>query len=437
MKEKRNVLIFSGATYPAIQICECLKFSPIFHVIMAASYPNHSEFICDDSVVDLPFVTDTEFVGRFQQLILDRKIEFVIPTDDTIALVLMKHQAELPAVIVCSPYETAKLCRYKSLTYQVLAEMPFTPRVYEKSELDAIADYPIFIKPDNSQGSRGAMLVNNRRDFDYVRSLDDMIICEYLPGEEFTVDCFTDRFGKLLFCNPRLRERLMNGITARGCNVPCTEEFSEVINDINEAIQFRGYWFAQLKRDCNGKLKLLELCTRFAGSFGISKARGVNLPLLALCDFAQMPTEVMANDYTVVCDKTYFERYRLEISFQRIYIDYDDTVTYNDGKAVNPYVIAFLYQCLAKGLVVCLLTRHEATFGERVDESMERLGISSHLFQKVFSLSWNEKKTDVMDTKEKSIFIDNSFTERKAVHDVMGIPVFDVSNLDCLFDWRA
>jgi hypothetical protein len=39
--------------------------------------------------------------------------------------------------------------------------------------------------------------------------------------------------------------------------------------------------------------------------------------------------------------------------------------------------------------------------------------------------------------KEKNaIFIDDSFAERKKVHDVLGIPVYDVDMVESLIDWR-
>jgi len=228
----------------------------------------------------------------------------------------------------------------------------------------------------------------------------------------------------------------MNGITARGHNIALTPEFKDVIESLNSRIQFRGYWFAQLKRDKFGKLKLLEICTRFAGSFAISKGKGVNLPLLALCDFSGLDTAVVQNDYVVECDKTYIDRYKLGLSYQHVYVDYDDTITFKGGIAVNPYVIAYLYQCKNRKIKISLITRHEDTFRERIEDSFSRLSISKDLFDEIIELKWNENKSDYIADRSNSIFIDNSFKERKEVHDRCGIPVFDVSNVDSLFDWR-
>lgn len=434
---KKNVLVFPSATYPAMQIIDCLKNSPRFHVIAGASYPNHAELVCDDSLINLPYLNNEKFLDALNQLIRERNIEYIIPTDDTACLVLAENKDKIPAVIICSPYETTLLCRYKSLTYKALAGEKYVPFTYTMEDIEKGIPYPVFIKPDNSQGSRGARLIGDRKELEQIENLEDYVICEYLPGEEYTVDCFTNKDRELIFCNPRVRSRIMNGITARGENVPLTDEFKEVIGSINEKIAFRGYWFAQLRRDVNGNLKLLEVCTRFAGSFAISKGLGANLPLLALCDFSGLPANTIVNDYTVVCDKTYVDRYLLKgFTYDHVYIDYDDTVTFQEGKAINPYIIAYLYQCRAKGIKISLVTRHFDTFGETLEDSFKRLKISGDLFDEIIELGWNGNKTDAITDATNSIFIDNSFKERKEIHDQYGIPVFDVCNVDCLFDWR-
>jgi len=436
MEMKKNVLIFPSATYPAMQIIDCLKNNPRFHVIAGASYPNHAEFVCEDSIIDIPHMNAANFLESFIALIKERNIEYVIPTDESIALFLKETEDKIPAVVVCSPYETTRLCRHKKLTYRFLRNESFCPITYEADEIESIRDFPVFIKPDSSQGSKGAMTIYSLKELLKVDDLDRMVICEYLPGEEYTIDCFTDKEGKLIFCNPRIRARLMNGITARGSNIELTPEFERVMTRLNSCIEFRGYWYAQLRRDRNGDLKLLEISTRFAGSFAISKGKGVNLPLLALCDFSGLPTEVVSNDYIVECDKTYIDRYRLHMSYTHLYVDFDDTVTSREGSAVNPYVIAYLYQCKAKNIKITLITRHAETFGEPLSDSLKRLSISEQLFDEIKELSWEDHKYSAIKEADGAIFLDNSFKERKEVHDHLNIPVFDISNIDCLFDWR-
>jgi hypothetical protein len=98
------------------------------------------------------------------------------------------------------------------------------------------------------QGSKGALLVKNEHEFNNTFVNDgSILIMENLPGNEYTVDCFTDRHGDLLFCQPRERIRILNGISVNSKAVEIPEVF-EIAKEINGKMSFRGVWFFQLKK---------------------------------------------------------------------------------------------------------------------------------------------------------------------------------------------
>lgn len=427
-------MIFSGGAYPGIEIYYALKDSVVFHPIMASSYADHSSFVTEDYMENLPFTYEEDFAEKLNKILVARDVEFIIPTHDTIAMVLMENAENLAATIVCSPKETAELCRFKSKTYKKLEGCTFVPTLYKKVSNDV--DFPLFAKPDDGQGSVGAQMVNDNNELKAVFDDGKKVICEYLPGDEYTIDCFTNKNGELLFINPRKRARIQYGISARAESVDNQAPFIKIAEIVNSKIQFRGYWFIQLKEDKNGNLKLLELCTRFSGTFNHSQGYGVNLPLLAVSDFAGMNVSVTKNTYKVTTDKSFVDRYILDYEYNRVYVDYDDTITSKKGKSVNPFVMAYLYQCKNEGKEVILLTRHSVSDGSILSDDMERLGLSSSLFDKIIELTWNDEKTNYIDNKKPSIFIDNSFAERRKVFEKLDIPVFDVTHVACLFDWR-
>ena len=430
----RNVMIFSGGAYPGIEVYYALKDSVIFHPIMASSYSDHSSFVTEDYIENMPFTYEDDFAEKLNKILVARDVEFIIPTHDTIAMVLMENAEKLSATVVCSPRETAELCRFKSKTYEKLEGYSFVPTLYKEVNNDIT--FPLFAKPDDGQGSVGAQKVNNFNELEKVLNDKNKVVCEYLPGDEYTIDCFTNKNGELVFINPRKRARIQYGISARAESVENETPFIEIAEAVNSKIRFRGYWFIQLKEDKGGNLKLLELCTRFSGTFNHSQGYGVNLPLLAVSDFSGMNVSITKNKYKVTTDKSFVDRYIIDYKYNRIYIDYDDTITSNNGKTVNPFVIAYLYQCKNDGKEIILLTRHSVSEGSLLSEDMERLGLSSFLFNKIVELTWNDEKTTFMDNEKTSIFIDNSFTERKNVFEKLNIPVFDVAHVACLFDWR-
>ncbi|MFR3763073.1 MAG: ATP-grasp domain-containing protein [[Clostridium] symbiosum] len=426
---KKNVLVFSGGSYPAIQIYYCLKDSLRFNPIAASSYEDHSQFVFRDSICTLPFIQEPNFIHSLNLLIDEKNISFIIPTHDTIALYLMEHKNKINAIIVCSPFETALLCRYKSKTYKQLQKYHFIPKLYDLHT--ATNDFPVFIKPDIGQGSQDCSIVYNRTELKQkLVNKESQIICEYLPGDEITIDCFTNRHKKLIFANARSRERILNGISARSRNIPLSEELRNIVDSINQEICFRGYWFVQLKRDRKGEFKLLEISTRFAGTFGLSKSLDVNLPLLALCDFSDMDVSITPNKYEIVSDKTYIDRYKINFSYQRVYIDFDDTIVHN-RKLFNTMIMAFLYQCLNKEIELILITKHAFD----IRETMKRIHLSSEIFSQIIVVPENTYKYQYMDTKIESIFIDNAYEERQKVKQYLNMNTFDSCNVDCLLDW--
>lgn len=424
---RTNVMIFGGGGYNAIQIYFSLKHSLRFHPIMAGSYDNHSTYISNDAIIDLPFTREDNFVEKLNQCIEENQIKFVIPTHDSAALTLMENQEAIHAVVVCSCVETTRLCRYKSLTYEALKGLDFVPDVYT---YDAPV-FPLFAKDDVGQGGRNTHIVRTQDELEKLKMDSiDYILCEYLPGREVTMDCFTDRYGKLRFCQPRYRERLMNGITARTSNADMTEELRHIAEDVSERIRFRGYWFIQCKEDKGGKWKLMEISTRFSGTFDLSKSMDVNLPLLALCDFSDMDVDFLPNKCRVSLDKTYIDRYKIDFPYQRVYLDFDDTLVFQREK-YNTEAMRFVYQCLNKGIKIVLITKHAYD----IHETMKELRLSEDIFDEIIEVPLERSKWEFMDHDIPSILIDNAYSERKQVKEKLGMPAFDVSNFDCLIDW--
>lgn len=424
---KTNVMIFGGGGYAAVQVYFALKHSLRFHPIMAGSYDNHATYISNDAIIDLPFTYEENFIEKLNECIDKHDIKFIIPSHDSGALSLVENQDQIHATVICSCLETTKLCRFKSLTYKALEGLDFIPETYDYDN----PVFPLFAKDDEGQGGRNTHKISSREELDKLKEDKiEYVLCEYLPGRELTIDCFTDRHGKLRFAQPRYRERLMNGITARTSNAAMTDEIQQIVDSISERIRFRGFWFIQCKEDVNGKLKLMEISTRFAGTFGLSRNMDVNLPLLALCDFSNMEIDIAPNTCGISLDKSYIDRYKIDYPYQRAYLDFDDTLVFHREK-YNTEAMRFVYQCLNKGIKIVLITKHAYD----IHETMKNIRLSETLFDEIIEVPLNEDKCDYMDNDIPSIFIDNAYAERKKVKEKLRMPTFDVSNFECLIDW--
>jgi hypothetical protein len=427
-RKKIGVLVFPAGEINSIELHAALATCVNIKLLGASSIDRHGEYVFKNYISGIPLITEPEFIDKFNHVIEDNKIDVIFPTHDTVAEFLTLNHKNIKAKIIAADYKTSRICRDKKLTYDLFQDQNFCPAVYQKPVL-----FPLFMKPRKGQGSVGAKKIQSEDDIFSITNWSDYVICEYLPGEELTVDCLTDKDGILRAVLPRTRRRIFAGVSVSGQDEAPTEEIEYIASTINERLSFLGLWFFQIKKAKNGQYKLLEISTRCAGTMCVSRARGVNLPLLSVYTAMGYDIEVFENPYKLTVDRTLISRYKIDYFYDRVYIDLDDTIII-DGKVCLP-VIYFLYQCRNNDKYIILLTRHETDHDETVVETLKHYCIPAELFSKILVLGIPEKKEDIIEPVN-AIFIDNSFAERKLVHHRHNIPVFDVDGIEVLLDWR-
>lgn len=425
---KKNVLIFPCSGINAINVYDSLRYNLHFNIYGAGgildhsyySYPKDKIYISNDL-----YVNNDNFINEFNTLIKKWHIDFIIPTHDTIAKFLMENKNNIQSTIVSSSYETTLIAENKQIMYEKLKSSNYLPKIFMK---DDVIDYPVFLKPFIGAGGKGTKIVNNYHELESeLEKNPNLVICEYLPGEEYTIDCFTNRKGELLFIGPRTRERITNGVTYLSKRIELSDEIKNIAEDLNKKFSFRGSWFFQLKKDKNGYLKFMEFSIRPAGTMTFYRQLGINFSLLSLFDFMDYDVEMLFNNLNLTLDRGVETLYELDYQYDTIYLDYDDTIIIDDK--VNSDILKLIYQSHNKGIKVILLSKH---LGD-LEESMRTHFLSKNIFDEIIIIKDNQNK-DKYITNMKSIFIDNYFPERKRVYEKYHIPVFDVDAITCLLD---
>lgn len=426
---KTNVLIFPAGEINSVELHDALSHNVNIEVFGCSSQDRHGGYVFKNYRSGIPNIADNDFIQKFNDLIEEWSIHFIFPTHDTVALYLAEHKDEIHARTIVAPLHTAEVCRDKQKTYSLFKDCNFCPTQY--TDFNSL---PVFIKPRDGQGAKGAKLIKSIEDIPGEIELEDYVISEYLPGIEMTVDCLTDDKGKLCACLPRIRNRLLAGVCVAGESVQASSEILKIAETINDRLSMLGLWYFQIKQSSNGTYKLLEVSTRCAGTMCLSRARGVNLPLLSVYAAQGKNISVFENPFTVTMDRTLISRYLINYDYETVYIDYDDTIVENEIVCLP--VIQYLYQCRNQGKRIVLISRHEEDHDDSLEESLDKHAISKMLFDEIIKLSFDQNKDDFIKPM-KAIFIDNSYAERKKVHDKYGIPVFDVEGIEVLADWRC
>lgn len=428
---KKNILIFPAGTEIALEIFNALKYSKFVNVFGGTSLEDHSVYMYKRLVKGFPYYNEPGFIEYLNEVIKKYSIDFVYPANDAVQYFLMQHESEIITPVVSACYRTVKICRSKKCTYKFLTEKgagEFIPKYFEK--ISDIDHYPVFVKPEVGQGSVGAELIKDKQQLE-IRIMNDekIIICEYLEGDEYTVDCFTDRNGKLRVVSMRNRARIRLGISVHSEILKLDKKVQKIAEAINNVLEFQGAWFFQLKKDWEGAYKLLEVSPRIPGTMGVSRNRGINFPLLTLYNLWGYDIDIIINTYDISVDRAFINRYNIQIEYDTVYVDFDDTLVI-DNK-VNVSLLAFLYQVVGQGKKVILITKHI----ENIYRSLDKYRISECLFSQIISIKKEDKKKKYI-SDEKAIFIDDSFAERKSIYNEINIPVFDLDMVESLIDWR-
>lgn len=425
-----NVLIFPAGSENAINAYKALCKNLHFQVYGASGKDDYARAIYPKDRLRVStdyYISNPSFVESINKLIAEWDIKFIIPTHDVIVKALLEKQHDITATIVSSPLETAVIAEDKAKMYQTVFDADYCPTIFTNySDLQ----FPVFVKPRVGAGGKGTRIIYDVEQLDdFLLNKDNYVISEFLPGEELTVDCFTNKEGELLFFGARTRERVTNGISFRSRRVKNTPEIQAIAEDLNRRLFFRGAWYFQIKKDKHEKWKLLEFSVRMSGTMLYYMQLGVNFPALSLFDFMGFPVHILCNDVQLILDRGIETSFILDYVYDTLYIDYDDTLIVNNK--VNTTIIKVIFQAINKGKEVILLTKH---IGD-LRESLAKYHLSIEMFHDIILLHPNERKADYIKSA-RSVLIDNYFPERMDVISRCGIPVFDVDAATCLIDSR-
>lgn len=426
--KKTRVLVFPCGSEIGLEIQQALRFDKTIELVGASSVDSHGRVVFERYDENLPFVTDPGFLTALNELTDRLGVDFIFPAYDDVLLHLSAMRADITATLLLPDDDVCQIARFKSATYRALDGLGLCPATYENAE--DVDSWPVFAKPDQGQGSQGVARIADAVQFGSFRAANPgHIFCEFLPGEEFTVDCFTDRHGQTLFVGPRRRLRVKSGIAVKSEPVREKAQFEEIANRITSKLAFRGAWFFQVKYDRSGELKLLEVAPRVAGTMGLSRSLGANLPLMTVLDRQGIDLAVVAHDKPCFVDRALTSRFFLDFDYTHVFVDFDDTLIL--GESVNIEVMAFLYHARNAGKTIVMLTRHAYD----LNETMARLAISPGLFDRIEHITDKTPKSTFM-TGVKGVFIDDSFSERRDAAENSDVITFNPDAVGTLIDWR-
>lgn len=247
---------------------------------------------------------EDERINFLSSLILDKKIDVILPSHVPDIRMLSKHRdhfENLGLKIVLSSVESLDIANSKWNLAEFLQKHQFpTPKTFlvDKSDTDNINDFPILFKPLSAWNGIGFQLVKTKEELEFLNNskVNKFIGQEYVNGIDLCVNLICKN-GRIL------AKTIQKGIIPNsdkfkpnmGANFINDDALSEIIEKILAKLSWSGVVnFDVIFDPVRKKYFIIEMNPRFWGSVEASERVGVNFPFL-MCllsldiDFEQPP----------------------------------------------------------------------------------------------------------------------------------------------------
>lgn len=228
-------------------------------------------------------IKDEGYIDDLIRICKEKSINLVIPTIDTELKVLSQYKGmieeETGAKIMVSDEHVISIIRDKFKTAEFLESHGFkTPRIITEEDLEG-KDYsfPMFIKPSDGSSSVSNFKINNEKELDFFKEyVPNPMIQEFVDGEEYCVDIFTDFEGNPITIVPKLRVASRTGEITKG-KIVKDKRIVDTMKKLVEVLKPLG----EINVDCmvsKDSITIIEINGRFAGGAPMSFKSGADSP---------------------------------------------------------------------------------------------------------------------------------------------------------------
>jgi carbamoyl-phosphate synthase large subunit len=290
-------------------------------IICTDAKENFAGIYLSDNYYKIPkAIQNEEYLKSLVDICIKEKIDVILP-QNTAELELLANNKKVfldvgTKIVVSDPFQikTANN-KYYLLQKCKSLNIPYPEffLVRNKNELINSAkrlgwpQKPFVIKPPASNGSRGIRIIDENKDYKSLyynekptslfimmdvfieligNVFEPLLVMEYLPGDEITVDVF--RMQKKFLAIPRIREEIRSGISFanRAENNVDLISYSKTISD---SLDLKFCFGFQFKYDSDGTPKILECNPRVQGTMIFSTFMGANIIYAAVKSCLEEP----------------------------------------------------------------------------------------------------------------------------------------------------
>ena len=345
MGNKLKILVTGAGAPGGPGIIKSLKSIENFIVYGADIDINATGKYLVDNFFQISRPEEKNFISNLLEICLNNGINVIVPLVTKELFVLSKSRDDFKKngiKILVSENRALHIANDKANLYQTLSDsdvlLPDFRIVKTKEDLIAAVQnlgYPantVVIKPARGNGSRGIRIINSNKDRydllfnekpsslyssldDYLdaigdKPIPDLVVSEFLPGEEVTVDCLVvNDSAKVILV--RERDSIREGISVAGHFIRSKEIEEQVKTIISKIPGLFGPIGFQFKKSYSGNFGLLESNPRLQGTCVAALGLGYNIPQQSINICMDQNIDLPSR-----LEGIYFRRYYSEIFYE-------------------------------------------------------------------------------------------------------------------------
>ncbi len=287
---------------------------------------------------NVPPPEDKEYINCIKKIVTKENARVIVPQTTREIISLSQHLDELRELdvsVIVSDYTSLKIANDK---YLIIKECEKTGVPYPEyflidnendflSALDKLGypDKKVVVKPRLSNGLRGLRIISNETltikefleekptgvnmDLESILkifrngSFPEILVTEYLPGDEYSVDVFRNSNG--IIAIPRNRKDIRSGISF-DTKVELRDDIIKYSVKLAESLDLKYCFGFQFKMDETNTPKILESNPRIQGTMITSTYAGFNMIYYSVKEALGHSIEIPDIEK---CDNTHIKRY--------------------------------------------------------------------------------------------------------------------------------
>ena len=254
----------------------------------------------------VPPVGCIDYVPRLLEIVREHHAKLLVPLTDVDLRSLARQRdkfEECGCTVMIGSEQAVTLCRDKTRINSILAQAGLsTIQTFTLGEFRKMPFYPCFIKPVRGSASIGTSVLHSEKELNaHVATYGElMLVQEYVPGREYTIDIYRSRDGQVRCIVPRQRLAVRSGEVEKGITVRDESLIQASLKFANLLGDLWGVFCLQCRRaeEKNAPPRFFEVNPRFGGGTPLSIAAGANLPLYVIQEVLGMPITAKMGDFT-------------------------------------------------------------------------------------------------------------------------------------------